>query len=153
MSPHRHKFLNNLSIITKICLHNLIGCPNFWLLTCSGDVINLQLHNFGSRYETTAAKKSIKVIACVSLLPFDHYSKLLGRMTILFEDTAYPEAAMPFWKLQFNINYKTAILVVCAHGCCVYCCLFINLIALLNYRTQYKIISLLKECASIHETE
>ena len=46
-------------------------------------------------------------------------------MTILFEDTVHPEAATPFRKLQFNINYKTAIFVVCAHGCCVYCCFLI----------------------------
>ena len=37
-------------------------------------------------------------------------------MTILFEDTVHREAAMPFWKLQFNINYKAAIFV-CAYGC------------------------------------
>ena len=53
---------------------------------------------------------------------------------IFFEDTVYPGAAMLFWKLQFN--YKTAIVVVCAHGCCVYCCLFIYLIALRNNCTQ-----------------
>ena len=27
-------------------------------------------------------------------------------MTILFEDAVLPEAAMPFWNLQFNMNYK-----------------------------------------------
>ena len=41
-------------------------------------------------------------------------------MTILFEGTVHPEAAMPFWKLQFNMNYESAIFVVCAHGYCVY---------------------------------
>ena len=30
---------------------------------------------------------------------------------------------MPFWKLQFNMNYKTAIFVVCTHDCCVYGCI------------------------------
>ena len=105
---------------------NLIGFPKFWLLTHSSDVIHPQMCDFGSGYETTAAKKSMKVAFCVS---FNHYSKLLGRMTILFEDTVHPEAAMPFWKLQFNMNYKTAIFVVCAQGCCVYCC-FINLICI-----------------------
>ena len=39
-------------------------------------------------------------------------------MTILFEDTVHPEAAnLPFWKLQLNMNYKTAIFVICTHGC------------------------------------
>ena len=58
-------------------------------------------------------------------------------MTILFEDTIHLEAAMRFWNLQFNINYKTAIFVVCAHGCCVYCC---HLIALRIIARNKKII-------------
>ena len=92
--------------------------------------------NLGLGMRLLLPKKSIKVTDCVSLQPFNHYSKLLGRMTILFEDRVHPEAAMPFWKLQLSNNYKTAIFVVCAHGCCVYCCLFINLIALRNNRTK-----------------
>ena len=43
-------------------------------------------------------------------------------MTILFEDRVHLEAAMPFCKLQFNINCKFAIFVVSTQGCWVYCC-------------------------------
>ena len=73
-------------------------------------------------------------------------------MTILFEDTVHPETGMPFWKLQFNINYKTAIFVACAHGCCVYCFLFFNVIALHN---NHQIISLLltSACQSIRKSD
>ena len=84
-----------------------------------------------SGYETTAAKKSMKVLITIQL-PF----KSLGRMTILFEDTVHPEAAMPFSNPQFNINHKTYkngmhVSLLSVHkvaGCTVV--LFINLISI-----------------------
>ena len=36
-------------------------------------------------------------------------------MTILFEDTVHLEAAMPFWKLQFDMNYQTGIYLLSVH--------------------------------------
>ena len=46
---------------------NLIGSPKFWLITRSSDVIHPQLRNFGSGYETTAAKKRMQIATYVSL--------------------------------------------------------------------------------------
>ena len=83
----------------------------------------MQLRNFESGYETTAAKKSTKLTTYVIITIIQSLFKITWEVTILFEDTVHPEGTMPFWKLQFNMNYKTAIFVVCAHDCCVYGCI------------------------------
>ncbi|KAL5459870.1 hypothetical protein EMCRGX_G033257 [Ephydatia muelleri] len=91
----------NLNFKERCCLH--LECyPKLTAMgglhhLYAGDVIHPQLRNFGFGYETTAVKKSTKDDNIV-------------------EDTVHPEAAVPFWKLQFNINYKTAIFVACTQG-------------------------------------
>ena len=102
---------------------NLIG---FRLLTRSGDVIHPQLCNFGSGYETAAAKKSMKVTI---VYPYNHSITLQN----------YLAGWQYCLKIQFTLKQQcvfgscssilttSLLFLLSVHMVgCVYCC-FINL--------------------------